>query len=118
MFRAKYGAITLGVFIIIVVIVILLYAINETALSEVIPLIIAFYGCWLIVYSGIRTQIQSQYMRSAFSYFGWGMLLAAIGFGYDFFIRSNNILYPLVVVLLLLGILGIVGVLKPTGKKA
>ena len=124
MSRAKQGALTVGVFIIIVAVVTLLYAINDTTkflvspLSEVVPLIIAFYGCWLIVYSGIRTQIQSQYMRSAYSDFSWGMLLAAIGFSYDFFIRTNNILYPLVVVLLLLGILVIVGVLKPTGKKA
>jgi len=113
------GLLTLGAFIIIVAVVVVAYAANLlVSWLETVPLIVALYGCWLIAESGIRTKNPSKYARSAFSLFGWGMLLAAIGFGLDFNLRGMDLLYTLAVVLLLLGILAIVAALKTTRKTA
>ena len=115
----RQEVLTLGALIIIVAVVIIAYAANLlVSLLEIIPLIIAFYGCWLIVAAGIRARNPSKYARSAFSLFGWGMLLAAIGFGWDLNVRGMNWIYTLAVVLLLLGILAVVVALKPSQKKA
>lgn len=110
---------TLGALIIIVAIVTIAGAAQLLiSWGEAVALIIAFYGCWLIVASAIRARNPSKYERSAFSLFGWGMLLAAIGFGWDLNIRTEgNWLYTLAVVLLLLGILAIVAALKTSSKK-
>lgn len=118
MSKSQQGLLTLGAFIIIVAIAITLGA-AFNIWSEVVPLIIAFYGCWLIVVAGIRTRNPSKYPRSAFSFFGWGILIAAIGFGSYLSIGGIiNWIYAFAVVLLLLGILGVVAALKTTRKKA
>lgn len=116
MSRAQQDLLTLGALIIIVAITILLGA-TFNIWYEVIPLIIAFYGSWLIVVAGIRTRNTSKYERSPFSLFGWGICLAAVGFGLDFALRGLNIIYTLVTVLLLLGALAVVAALKTTAKK-
>jgi apolipoprotein N-acyltransferase len=120
MSKSQQGLLTAGALIIIIAIVIIAAAIPSPPISwwEVIPLIVAFYGCWLIVAAGIRTQNPSKYERSAFSLFGWGMLVAAIGFGWDFNVRGMSWVYTFAVVLLLLGILAVVAALKPKPKKA
>lgn len=117
MSKSQQGLLTLGALIIIIAVTIILGA-TFNIWYEVIPLIIAFYGCWLIIAAGIRTRIASEYERSAFSLFSWGMLLAAIGFGLDFGYRGLPLVYTLAVVLLLLGILAVVAAMKTTQKKA
>jgi len=117
MSKSQSGLLTLGAFIIIVAVVILLALIPVISWYAVVPLIIALYGCWLIVYAGIRTGNPSKYERSAFSLFGWGILLAAIGFGWTMSYYGMNLIYTLVVVLLLLGVLAVVAALKTTRKK-
>jgi hypothetical protein len=116
----RQETLTIGAFIIIVAVVILAAAIPSPPISwgETAPLIIALYGCWLIVAAGLRTRNPSKYARSAFSLFGWGMILAAIGFGLDFTYRGMNWIYTIVVILLLLGSLAVVAALKPSEKKA
>lgn len=119
MSNQQMGLLTLGAFVIIVAVVIVAFAAGLLLTwLEIVPLIVAFYGCWLIAEAGIRTRTPSKYARSPFSLFGWGMLLAAIGFGLDFNLRGMDMLYTLAVVLLLLGILAIVAAWKTTRKKA
>ncbi len=118
MSKSQQGLLTLGAFIIIVAIAVILGA-ALNIWSEVVPLIIAFYGCWLVVVAGMRTRNPSKYPRSAFSFFGWGILIAAIGFGS--YLSIDGIIYwvyAFAVVLLILGILGVVAALKTTKKKA
>ncbi|HVP40410.1 MAG TPA: hypothetical protein VMS95_00445 [Candidatus Krumholzibacteriaceae bacterium] len=117
MSKSQQGLLTLGALIIIIAVTIILGA-AFNIWYEVIPLIIAFYGCWLIIAAGIKTRNTSKYERSALSLFSWGMLLAAIGFGLDFAYRGLPLVYTLAVVLLLLGILAVVAALKTTQKKA
>ena len=103
--------------LVIAAVVIILGGLAEISWWEAIPLIIAFYGCWFIIFAGIGTKNQSKYARSAFSTFGWGMLLAAIGFGWDLTIRGWLWVYTLAIVILLLGILGLVAALRTPRKK-
>lgn len=118
MSKSQPGLLTLGALIIIVAIVIVLGAASVISWYAAIPLIIAFCGCWFLVEAGMRTRNPSKYARSAFSLFGWGMLLAAIGFGWTLNVYGMNWIYTLAVVLLLLGVLAVVAALKTTRKQA
>ena len=119
MSKSQQGLLSLGAFIIIVAIAVILGVALENFWPKVIPLIIAFYGCWLVVVAGMRTRNPSKYPRSAFSFFGWGILIAAIGFGSYLSVGGViNWIYASAVVLLILGILGVVAALKTTKKKA
>lgn len=117
MSRVQTGLLTLGALIIIIAITLIAAATATISWWETIPFIIALYGCWLIVTAGITTRTQSKYARSPFSLFGWGICLAAIGFGLDFYYRGLPLIYTAATVLLLLGILAIVAALKTTQKK-
>jgi hypothetical protein len=116
MSKSQRGLLNLAVLLVIAAVVIILGGLAFISWWEVIPLIIAFYGCWFIVFAGIGTRYQSKYTRSAFSTFGWGMLLAAIGFGSDLSIRGLYWIYTVAVVILLLGILGLVAALRTPRK--
>jgi predicted MFS family arabinose efflux permease len=118
MSKSQPGLLTLGAFIIIIAVAVILGAATVISWYAVVPLIIALYGCWLIAYAGIRTRNTSKYERSAFSFFGWGILLAAIGFGWTLSYYGMNPIYILAAVLLLLGVLAVVAALKTTQKKA
>ncbi|MGQ9565172.1 MAG: hypothetical protein ACUVT5_01305 [Candidatus Bathyarchaeales archaeon] len=117
MSNQRMSLLTLGAFIIIIAIVIIAYAAGQLSWLEIIPLIVALYGCWLMIESGVRWKNPSKYARSAFSVFGWGILLAVIGFGLDLTLRGVDLLYTVAVVLLLLGVLAVIAALKTTSKK-
>lgn len=118
MSKVQEGLLTLGAVIIIIALIILASAAGIISWLEAIPLIIAFYGCWLIVTAGITRTNASKYARSAFSLFGWGICLAALGFGLDFTLRGFPLIYTMAIVLLLIGVLAIATALKTTMKKA
>jgi len=106
------GLLSIGVFLIILVISILLYTplelIKDWGLIP--PLIIALYGCWTIFLAGMRASNPRKYERGAFSTLAWGLLLIAIG-GAWFFIGVNW-LYSLAIVLFVLGVLAIAAALR------
>jgi len=106
------GLLSIGVFLIILVISILLYTplglIKDWGLIP--PLIIALYGCWTIFLAGMRASNPQKYERGAFSTLAWGLLLIAIG-GAWFFIGVNW-LYSLAIVLFVLGVLAIAAALR------
>jgi len=117
MSKEQQGLLTIGAFIIIVAIVLIIAAGNLISWWEVIPLIIAFNGCWLIAAAGIRAKNPSKYERSAFSLFGWGILLAAVGFGLDLNVRGLPPVFTLALILLLLGALAVVAAISASGRK-
>jgi len=117
MLRSQRGLLNLAVLLVIAALVIIFGGLVANSWWEVVPLIIAFYGCWFIVFAGIGTRYQTKYTRSAFSTFGWGMLLAAIGFGWALNVRGLSWIYTVAVVILLLGILGLVAALRSPRKK-
>jgi len=105
------GLLSIGIFLIILVVSITLYSLEILSDWQLIPpLILALYGCWAIVLAGIRAANPQKYERGPFSTFAWGLLLIAIG-GAWFFL-SINWLYSLAIILLVLGSLAIVGALR------
>lgn len=109
----KSGLVSIGVFLIIVVMSILLYQplqiIKDWTL--LLPLIIALSGCWLAVLAGMRHSSPRKYERGPFSTLSWGLLLVAIGgawFMYDY----GWWYYSLAIVLLALAALAIAAALK------
>ena len=118
MSKSQRGLLNLAVLLLIAAIVIIVGALKVISWWGVVPLIIALYGCWFIVFAAIGGPFQTKYTRSAFSTFGWGMLLAAIGFGWYLNVYGWSWIYTVAIVILLLGILGLVAALKPPKKKA
>jgi cbb3-type cytochrome oxidase subunit 3 len=117
MSKSQRGLLNLAVLLVIAAVIIIFVGLAASSWGQVIPLIIAFYGCWFIAFAGIRNRYQSKYSRSAFSTLGWGMLLAAIGFGSDLnVIGLISWIYTVAVVILLLGILGLVAALRTPRK--
>ena len=118
MAKSQRGLLNLAVLLVIAAVVIILGALKVISWWGVVPLIIALYGCWFIIFAGTGGRFQSKYTRSAFSTFGWGMLLAAIGFGWYLNVYGWSWIYTVAIVILLLGILGLVAVLRTPKKKS
>jgi hypothetical protein len=105
------GLLSIGVFFIILVIAIILYVpLGLVSLYDVVPLILALSGCWLMVLAGIRASNPQKYERGPFSTFAMGLLLIAVGGAWLF--AYVNWLYSLAVILLVLGALAIAAALK------
>jgi hypothetical protein len=118
MSKSQRGLLNLAVLLVIAAVIIILVGLAAASWGQVIPLIIALYGCWFIVFAGVGTRYQSKYTRSAFSTFGWGTLLAAIGFGSDLNVLGlMSWIYTVAVVVLLLGILGLVAAVRTPRKR-
>lgn len=105
------GLLSIGVFIIILVVSIILHVPLGTVDWPLIPpLILALYGCWVIVLAGIRASNPQKYERGPFSTLAGGLILIAIGGAW--FVSSYNLLYSLAIILFVLGVLAITAALK------
>ncbi|MCK4439629.1 hypothetical protein KAU85_01470 [Candidatus Bathyarchaeota archaeon] len=105
------GLLSIGIFLIILVVsIILCTPLGLIDWSLVPPLILALYGCWTIALAGIRASNPQKYERGPFSTFAGGLILIAVGGAW--FLWSFGWLYSLVILLLVLGVLAIVTALK------
>ncbi|MCK4482875.1 hypothetical protein KAU55_06575 [Candidatus Bathyarchaeota archaeon] len=105
------GLLSIGIFLIILVIsIILCTPLGLIDWSLIPPLILALYGCWTIALAGIRASNPQKYERGPFSTFAGGLILIAVGGAW--FLWSFGWLYSLVILLLVLGVLAIVTALK------
>lgn len=105
---ANMGLVSIGVFLIIVAISIVVYSANIILLEEMLPLIVGLYGCWMMGLAGIKHRNPSKYERGALSTFAWGLLLAVVGFSSILSIEGlMTMLYAVAAVLLVIGILAI-----------
>jgi hypothetical protein len=105
------GLLSIGIFLMILVVSIILYTPLKLIDWSLIPsLILALYGCWTIVLAGIRTSNPHKYERGPFSTFALGLILIAIGGAW--FAYSIEPLYSLAIILLVLGVLAIAAALK------
>jgi len=105
------GLLSIGVFLIILVISIILYTPLELIHWSLIPaLILALYGCWTIVLAGVRASNPHKYERGPFSTFSLGLILIAIGGAW--FTYSIEPLYSVAIMLLVLGALAIAAALR------
>lgn len=102
---------SIGVFLIIIVIAIMLYAtqiISDWML--IIPIILVLSGCWTLASAGFRSSNVHKYKRGAFSTMSLGLLLIAVGGAWYLF--AFNPIYSLALILLVLGALAIATALK------
>lgn len=98
---------TIGALFVIIVVSILLYVPFGllTAWWMVLATMIVLFGCWLIALAGMQQSNPEKYGRGAFSFFGWGLLVVAVGGAW--FLYTYGWVYSLVVILLVLGALAI-----------
>ena len=73
------SVLSIGVFIIVLALSIVAFASGLISLIEIVPLVLACFGVWIMVLAGINASEPQKYARSAFSTFAWGTLVAAIG---------------------------------------
>jgi hypothetical protein len=105
---------SIGVFLIIIIVSILLYTPLQiiTDWVLILPLIIVLSGCWFMVLAGIRGGIPQKYERGALSTFSWGLLLAALGGAWLIVGYGFSWIYALIVILLVLAVVAITVALK------
>jgi hypothetical protein len=105
---ADRNLLTIGALFVIIVVSVLLYILPLGLLTEwwMVPAtLIMLFGVWLMVLSGMQHSNPEKYGRGAFSYFGWSLLLVAVGGAC--FLYMLNWVYSLAVILLVLGALAI-----------
>lgn len=110
MSESRRQLLSIGVFLLIIVAVIVLFAANIVGLTLVIPLILVLSGIWTLVLAGIRSSTPQKYERGAFSTLNMGLLLIAVGGAW--YLLYVNWLYSLALLLLVLGAIAIAAALR------
>lgn len=103
---------SIGAFLIILVISIVLYALALIGLILILPMILALSGVWLMISAGIKSSNPEQYDRGPFSTFAWGLLLLAVGGAWFLYSYGYGWLYSIALVLVVLAILAIAAAMK------
>jgi cobalamin synthase len=104
---ADRNLLTIGaIFVIIVISILLYFPAKLYGGYYILPAIIGLFGAWLMVLSFMQHSNPEKYGRGAFSYFGWGLLLIAVGGGW-FLDGYGYGIYALALILLVLGGLAI-----------
>jgi hypothetical protein len=110
MAESRRETLSIGVFLIIIVVAIILYVASLIDWMLIFPLILVLSGCWTLVLAGMRAANPQKYERGAFSTVSLGLLLIAVGGAWYLF--AVNPLYSLALVLLVLGALAIAAALR------
>jgi tellurite resistance protein TehA-like permease len=112
MAESRREMLSIGVFLIIVVAAIVLYAAQVIPdWTLIFPVILVLSGCWLLALAAMRASSSQKYERGAFSTMGMGLLLIALG-GAWYLFTVNLALYSLALILLVVGALAIVAALR------
>jgi hypothetical protein len=110
MAESRRDNLSLGVFLIIIVVAILLYAASLIDWTLIIPVILVLSGCWTLVLAGMRATNPQKYERGAFSTISLGLVLIAVGGAWYLFVIDP--LYSLALILLVFGALAIAAALR------
>ena len=110
MAESRRETLSIGVFLIIIVVAIILYVASLIDWTLIFPLILVLSGCWTLVLAGMRAANPQKYERGAFSTMSLGLLLIAVGGAWYLF--AVNPLYSLALVLLVLGALAVAAALR------
>jgi heme/copper-type cytochrome/quinol oxidase subunit 3 len=110
MAESRRDTLSLGVFLIIIVVAILLYAASLIDWTLIIPVILVLSGCWTMVLAGMRATNPQKYERGAFSTISLGLVLIAVGGAWYLFVIDP--LYSLALILLVFGALAIAAALR------
>jgi hypothetical protein len=101
---------SIGAFIVTVVIGILLYATGLIDWTLIAPVVLVIFGAWMLGLASIRGSKPIKYERGAFGTLALGLCLIAAGGAW--FLFSINWLYSIVVLLLVVAALAIAASLK------
>lgn len=110
MAEGREGILSIGVFLVILAVSILLYIANVISWMLIVSMVLLLSGFWVIVLAGMRASNPQKYERGPFSTFAWGLFLIALGGAW--FLYTFNPLYSLVLILLVLGALAIAAALR------
>ena len=110
MAESKRQLLSIGVFLLIIVAVIVLFAATLVPLADVVPLILVLAGLWTLALAAMRGSSPQKYERGAFSTLNAGLLMIAVGGAWYLF--TYNWLYSLALILLVLGAIAIAAALK------
>ena len=100
---------SLGVFLIIIVVGIVLFAAGLIGWTLIVPVILVLSGCWMLVLAAMRGSKPQKYAPSAFGTLSLGLFMIAVGGAwYLFALNASNWLYAIALILLVLGALAIV----------
>jgi hypothetical protein len=110
MAESRQDTLSLGVFLIIIVVAIILYVAGLIDWTLIIPVILVLSGCWTLVLAGMRATNPKKYERGTFSTVSLGSLLIAVGGAWYLF--AFDPLYSLALILLVFGALAIAAALR------
>ena len=110
MAESNRDMLSLGVVLIIVVVAIVLFAAGFIEWTLIVPVVLVFSGCWMLVLAAMRGSHPQKYAPSAFGSLGVGLFMIALGGAWYLF--RFNVLYSLALVLLVLGALAIAAALR------
>ena len=110
MSESRRQLLSIGVFFIILVVAILLFATNIITLGLVMPVVLGLFGIWIVVLGAMRSLNPQKYERSAFSTMAMGGCLIVLGAAWYLF--SFGWLYSLALILLALGLIAIAAALR------
>ena len=101
---------TIGVFFIVLVVAIVLYAAGAINWTLIVPVVLAIFGIWLVALAAMHSSNPQKYERGAFGTAIMGLLLVALGGAWYLF--DFNWLYSLALILVVLAAAAIAAALK------
>ncbi len=110
MAESRGTLLSLGVFLIIIVVVIALLAAGIIDWTLIVPVVLVLSGCLLMATAAYKPTIKPKYAPSAFYSLASGLFLIALGGAWYLF--RFNWLYSLIVILLVLGAVAIAAAVK------
>ncbi|MCL5878032.1 MAG: hypothetical protein M1540_09505 [Candidatus Bathyarchaeota archaeon] len=108
--ESNRNLLTIGVFILTIVVAILLYVAGLINWTLIVPVVFLLLGLWFLVLGAIRMDKPAKYERSGFSTMALGLIALAVGGAW--FLWSINWLYSIIVILLVVAALAIAAALK------
>jgi hypothetical protein len=109
--ESRRQLLSIGVFFIVAVVAILLYATGAVPdYLNIFPIIFILFGIWMLALAGIRAQNPQKYEREPFGTLEMGVLLMALGGAW--LLWRTNALYSVAVILFVLGAVAIVVALR------
>ena len=101
---------SIGIFLIVLVVSIVLYAVGAIDWTLIVPVILVLLGIWLVALAALRSRNPTKYERGSFATLSMGLLLIAVGGAW--YLVGVNWLYSLALILLVLAILAIAAALR------
>ena len=110
MSEGRRQLLSIGVFFIVLIVPIVLYAVGVISWTLIVPIVLVLYGIWMLALAAMRGANPQKYERGSFSTLSMGLLLIAVGGAWYLF--SFNWLYSLVLILVILAALAIAAALR------